>query len=160
MTGILHQPGFLGTNANFAADMTLVLMLLIAALFTVGFILARQRRYVEHRWIQTTAATLNAILVLWMMILPFRDFILRDTDGPRPGIFYTITGIHAAIGAIAFVFGVFVTLRGNQLVPRVLRFNNYKLFMRVAYSLYILATLLGILVYFTWFVIVPNPPIY
>jgi len=160
MTGILHQPGFLGTNANFAADMTLVLMLLIAALFTVGFILARQRRYVAHRWIQTTGATLNAILVLWMMILPFRDFILRDIGGPRPGIFYTITGIHAAIGAIAFVFGVFVTLRGNQLVPRVLRFNNYKLFMRIAYSLYILATLLGVLVYFTWFVIVPNPPIY
>jgi hypothetical protein len=43
MTGILHQPGFLGTNANFAADLTLVLMLLIAVLFTVGFILARQK---------------------------------------------------------------------------------------------------------------------
>ena len=31
MTELLHQPGFLGTSANFAADMTLVLDFLVAA---------------------------------------------------------------------------------------------------------------------------------
>jgi uncharacterized membrane protein YozB (DUF420 family) len=126
----------------------------------VGFILARRRKFEAHRWVQTTGATLNAILVLWMMILPFRDFVIRDNGGPRPNIFYTITSLHAAIGAIALIFGVFVTLRGNQLVPKSLRFNNYKLFMRTAYGLYIFATFLGVLVYIVWFVIVPNPPLY
>src|SRR3990172_6829725 len=123
MNEFLHQPGFLNTNANFAADMTLVLMLLVAALFTIGFILARRRKYKAHRWVQTSAASLNAILVLWLMILPFRDFVIRDQGGPRPTIFYAITIAHAVIGAIAFPFGMFVVLRANKLVPKPLTFN-------------------------------------
>jgi uncharacterized membrane protein YozB (DUF420 family) len=158
LTDFLHQPGFLNTNANFAADMTLVLMLAVAALFTYGFFLARRRRYDAHRWVQTSAASLNAILVLWLMILPFRDFVLRDQGGPRLPVFYTITVIHALIGAVAFPFGMFVMLRGNNLVPKRLRFSNYKLFMRTAYALYMAATLAGLLVYYVWFVVVPNPP--
>jgi uncharacterized membrane protein YozB (DUF420 family) len=160
MTEILHLPGFLGTSANFAADMTLVLMVLISILFTIGFWLARKRKYQAHRWVQTTAVFLNAVFVLWMMILPFRDFVIRDMGGPRPGIFYGVTMIHALTGAIAFPFGVFVALRGNELVPQALKFNNYKLFMRTAYGLYLVATIIGILVYITWFVLIPNPPVY
>jgi uncharacterized membrane protein YozB (DUF420 family) len=157
---ILHQPGFLGTSANFAADMTLMVGLLVAALFTIGVAMAVKGRYQTHRWIQTTAASLNAVLVLWMMILPFRDFIVRDFLGSRPPIFYYVTSAHALIGLCGLTFGIFVTLRGNELMLKPLKFNNYKLFMRIAYGLYMLATLLGIWVYLTWFVNNPNPPTY
>lgn len=109
---------------------------------------------------QTSAATLNTIFVLWMMILPFRDFILKDTGGPRPAYFYLITIIHAISGALAIPFGLFVVMRGNNLVPSPLRFRNYRLFMRVAYGLYILATLAGVVVYITWFIIISNPPVF
>jgi uncharacterized membrane protein YozB (DUF420 family) len=160
MNEILHQPGFLGTNANFAADMTLVVSIIVAILFTVGVVLAVKGRYTAHRWVQTTAAALNAILVLWMMILPFRDFIVRDFMGERPAYFYAVTTAHAIIGFTALIFGLFVVLRGNNfiLIPKAFRFNNYKLFMRISYALYMLASLLGIWVYFTWFVSIPNPP--
>jgi uncharacterized membrane protein YozB (DUF420 family) len=158
MTEILHQPGFLGTNANFAADLTLVLMLLVGVMLTIGFYLARKRNYEAHRWVQTGAVVLNAVLVLWMMILPFRDFVVRDQGGPRPATFYWITILHALIGAVALVFGVFVALRGNGLVPKALRFSNYKLFMRTAYALYLLAILAGVVLYVVWFVMIPNPP--
>jgi uncharacterized membrane protein YozB (DUF420 family) len=160
MVEILHMPGFLGTNANFAADMTLVLMLLVGVMFTIGFMLARKKKYETHRWVQTSAAILNAILVLWLMVLPFRDFVIRDVGGPRNGIFYTLTILHAAIGAIAFPFGIFVVLRGNKLVPKFLQFSNYKLFMRTAYVLYMTAIFFGVLVYIVWFVLIPNPPLY
>ena len=36
-------------------------------------------------------------------------------------------------------------LRGHNLVPKRLRFNNYKLFMRWAYALYMLATIGGVI---------------
>ena len=160
MTDIFHQPGFLGTSANFAADLTLVLMILIAGLLTVGFYLARRQRFAAHRWVQTSAVTLNVILVFWLMVLPYRDYVIRDSGGPRPGYFYWITSLHALLGAVAIPFGLFVTLRGNGLVPRALKFKNYKLFMRTAYTLYILTTLVGVLVYLTWFVWIPNPVSY
>jgi uncharacterized membrane protein YozB (DUF420 family) len=162
MNQILHQPGFLGTNANFAADMTLVISVVAAVLFTVGMVMALKKRYEVHRWIQTVAATLNAILVLWLMILPFRDFVVRDFLGTRPPIFYYVTSVHGFIGFFGLILGLFVVLRANNfiLIPKVLRFNNYKLFMRISYALYMLATLMGIWVYITWFVTIPNPPIF
>ena len=61
MNEILHQPGFLGTNANFAADMTLTASLIVAILFTVGVVLAVKGRYGAHRWVQTAAAILRLV---------------------------------------------------------------------------------------------------
>jgi uncharacterized membrane protein YozB (DUF420 family) len=161
MTELLHQPGFLGTSANWAADMTLLASGLVAILLTIGVVLAVRGQYQAHRWFQTTAVTINAILVLWLMVLPFRDFVVppsNPTGLPLSAI--ATTRIHAAVGFTALVFGLFVTLRANKLMPKFLRFNNYKGFMRVAYALYMLATLIGLFVYITWFVGNPNPPSY
>ena len=160
MTDLLHAPGFLGTNANFAADATLVASLLVAALFTAGYVLALQGKYETHKWVQTTGAIINVILVLWLMLLPYRDFIVRDTGGPRESVFYYVTTIHATIGFLAFVFGNFVVLRGHGLVPDGLKFNKYKPYMRTAYWLYISTTALGVWTYITWFVTVHTPPVF
>ncbi len=158
MIQILHAPGFLGTSANFAADVTLIIMLVTAALFSIGFYLARQENFEAHKWVQTIGAVVNLIMVLWMMALPFRDFIIRDQGGPREGFFYTVTALHAFTGLSATLFGVFVVLRGHKLMPKFLRFNNYKPYMRAAYGFYIAATLLGIAVYLAWFVFSQTPP--
>ncbi|MBT3315019.1 MAG: hypothetical protein HN390_10440 [Anaerolineae bacterium] len=160
MDEILHQPGFFGTSANFAADFTLVMMILIASLFTVGVVLAVKKKYDTHRWVQTAAAILNAIMVLWMMVLPYRDFVAPGIPAQLAERFHAITTLHAFVGFFALTFGLFVTLRGNGLVPKALKFKNYKAFMRVAYGLYMLTTILGIWVYSTWFVGNPNPPTY
>ncbi len=160
MTDFLHKAGFFGINANFAADMTLLLSMLVALLFSVGFFLARKGMYDTHKWVQTSGAILNIVLVLWLMILPYRDFIVRDTGGPRESIFYSVTMLHAIIGFFAFVFGNFVVLRGHKLVPLKLRFENYVPYMRAAYALYLTTTFLGIWVYWTWFVTTAKPPIF
>ena len=161
MTELLHQPGFLGTSANWAADMTLVASAIVVLLLTIGVLLAVRGQYRAHRLFQTSAATLNAILVLWLMVLPFRDFVAPATNpAGLPLSAIATTRIHAAVGTIALVFGLFVTLRANNLMPRFLRFNNYKAYMRVAYLLYMLASLIGLFVYITWFVGNPNPPLY
>jgi uncharacterized membrane protein YozB (DUF420 family) len=160
MTELLHQPGFLGTSANFAADMTLVLSLLVAAALTLGFLLARRGDFRRHRVVQTVAVLTNAVLVLWLMILPFRDFVAPGVPERLGERFIGVTTLHAAVGASALLLGVFVMLRANGLMPKPLRFSNYKRVMRISYALYMLATLIGILVYLTWFVGNPNPPVY
>lgn len=158
MIEFLHAPGFLGTDANLAADVTLIIMLITAGLFTIGFYLARKHKYDSHKWVQTIGAAINLVMVLWMMILPFRDFILLDKGGPREGFFYAVTVLHALTGLCATVFGLFVVLRGHKLVPKFLRFNNYKPYMRIAYGLYMAATFLGVTVYLVWFVFTASPP--
>ena len=95
-----------------------------------------------------------------MMILPFRGFVLPGVPGRLDERFYAVSTLHGLVGAIGLLLGVFVALRGNGLVPKVLRFNNYRLFMRVSYALYMVATAAGLLLYLTWFVNNPNPPSY
>lgn len=147
----MDRRGFLGTNASVAADVSLLAGIFIALLLTLGVVMAVRRRYSTHRWIQSTAVVLNIVQVLAIMVGSFR----RSAE---PGIperlgqpYYLVVTLHAAIGSIALLLGAFVALRGNELVPRFLKFNNYKLWMRSAYGLYMLATLAGIWTYVTWY---------
>jgi uncharacterized membrane protein len=160
MTEILHRPGFFGTAANFAADVTLLLSIVVALALTAGVVMALRGRYNTHRWIQTSAVVLNVILVLWFMILPYRDFIAPGIPEQLDERFYWVTTLHAFVGFFAFTLGTFVVLRANGLMIERLKFRNYKLFMRTSYGLYMITTLLGIWVYFAWFVNNPNPPVY
>jgi len=66
---------------------------------------------------------------------------------------YAVTKMHGLAGLIGLVLGVFVVLWGNKLVPKGLRFTNYKLFSRTSYALYSLVTLLGVVVYAVVFVV-------
>lgn len=66
---------------------------------------------------------------------------------------YSVTTVHAIIGTIGLLLGLFVVMRGNELVPKGWRFNNYKMFMRISYAFYMLATLLGVIVYIMAFIL-------
>jgi uncharacterized membrane protein YozB (DUF420 family) len=153
MQSTLNGPGFLGTHAPFVSDLSLVLTVLTAVLFTLGWQLARLGHYAAHRWVQTTAAALNTNIVLAVMVSSFVKHILPGIPGKLLQGDYGITTIHAVVGTIGMLLGVFVVLRANGLMPRALRFSNYKLFMRTSYSLYMLATLLGVTVYVLAFVL-------
>jgi uncharacterized membrane protein YozB (DUF420 family) len=152
MMDFLNGPGFLGMDAPFLSDLSLILMLLTAILFTIGWQLARRGRYEAHRWVQTTAVAINTIVVLGVMIRSYVTYILPGIPGKLLEGDYAFTTVHALVGLAAMMLGIFVVLRGNNLVPGALRFKNYKPFMRTAYILYMLATLLGVMVYILVFV--------
>ena len=153
MSDFLTTPGFLGTRATLRSDLTLVLILLTALMFSIGFILARRKRYQAHRWLQTSAVILNTLVVLISMVTSYIIYILPGIPDKLGQGDYAVTTIHGLSGAFAVLFGVFVTLRGNELVPASLRFKNYKLFMRWAYALYMLSTLGGIMIYIIVFIL-------
>lgn len=158
MEDLLHLPGFLGTAANLATDMALVLMLSVATLFTIGFGLARAGRYEAHRWVQTAGGLVSLILVLWLMILPYRDFILPGVPARLGMPFYGVTSLHALVGMVALPYGLYVILRGHNLLPERISFQNYRPFMRWAYGLFMTTIALGVAVYVVWFVTNPDPP--
>jgi uncharacterized membrane protein YozB (DUF420 family) len=147
MINFLNQPGFLGTHAPFISDLTLILILLTAILFTIGWQLARRKHFEAHRWVQTSSASLNAVVVLVVMIRSFVVHILPGIPGKLLQGDYAVTTVHALVGATGLLLGIFVVMRANGLVPKALRFKKYKPFMRTAYALYMTATLLGVFVY-------------
>jgi uncharacterized membrane protein YozB (DUF420 family) len=139
-------PGFLGTEASLGADLALVGSVVVMLIFTVGAWLALRRQYEAHRWAQTVGAVLNAALVFGIMIPALINVDPAENVDLPPSAFIYMTG-HEIVGAVALLFGLFVVLRGNGLVPERLRFENYKLYMRWAYALYLIATLVGVAVY-------------
>ncbi len=154
MSDFYLWPGFLGTNAPFGPDLALVLVLFSSALFTVGWRLAVHRHYQAHRWVQTSAALINAVAVLAIMVGSFWGFVLPTLAARIRQPVTLITAIHAAIGTVTFLLGIFIVLRANNLAPQALRFRNYKLFMRTSYGLYMLSTLIGVSVYVATYVLV------
>lgn len=152
MINFLNAPGFLGTRAPFYSDLTLILILITAVLFTAGMQLARRKHYRAHRWIQTTTACLNALVVIVVMIRSFITYILPGIPGKLLVGTYGVTTVHALIGTFGLLLGLFIVLRANGLVPAGLRFTDYKLFMRISYGLYMLATLIGVIVYIAVYV--------
>lgn len=152
MSDFLTTPGFLGTGATLRSDLTLLLIIFTAILFNIGFILARRKHFDAHRWVQTSAVILNSLVVLISMVTSYIIHILPGIPSKLAQGDYAVTTIHGIIGALALIFGIFVMLRGNELVPQRLKFQNYKPFMRWAYGLYMLATLGGIAVYVIVFI--------
>jgi uncharacterized membrane protein YozB (DUF420 family) len=152
MKDFLTAPGFLGTRATLCSDLTLILALFTAILFTVGLILARRKQFTAHRWLQTTAVILNSLVVIISMVYSYIMNILPGIPSKLGQGDYAVTTLHGISGAMAFFFGIFVALRGNELVPKRLRFTNYKPYMRWAYGLYMLATLSGTIIYIIVFI--------
>jgi uncharacterized membrane protein YozB (DUF420 family) len=153
MFEFLNKPGFLGTHATNLTDLTLILIVLTAVLFTIGLFLARAKKIVTHRWVQTITASINAIVVLGVMINSFFVHILPGIPEKLFEGSYGVTTLHALIGLFGLLLGILVVMRGNGLVPKGLKFTNYKLYMRLSYSLYMLATLIGAFVYYEAFII-------
>lgn len=152
MINFLDAPGFLGTRAAVRSDLTLILILATAVLLTIGWQLAVHKHYTAHRWVQTAAVALNAGVVLFFMVTSFAIHIFPGLPAKLNEGAYGITTLHAFVGVLAVGLGVFVALRGNGLVPKALRFTNYKLFMRTAYGFYMIATLGGVGLYLALYV--------
>jgi uncharacterized membrane protein YozB (DUF420 family) len=147
MMNFFNQPGFLGTHAPLLSDITLILILCTAVSLTIGWQLARHKHYEAHRWVQTGSVLVNSLVVLSVMVRSYVVHILPGIPARLLQGDYAVTTLHAIIGLTSLLLGIFVVLRANKLVPKRLRFRNYKLFMRTAYALYMFATLLGVVVY-------------
>lgn len=138
--------GFLGTKATFAQDISLIGSILVAIAFIIGAYLAVKGYYTAHRWVQTGAAGVNLALVFGVMI-PSLLNVSPDENLTLPVAAFVAMPAHEVIGTVAMVFGVYVVLVGNEWLPQRWRFTNYKLFMRIAFGLYLAATIIGVAVY-------------
>jgi len=147
MQTFLSGSGFLGTSAPFHSDLSLVFILISAVLFTIGWRLAVGKHYDIHQWVQTAAAVFNTLAVATVMIPAFIAYIIPGIPAKLLEGSYGVTTVHAVIGTLGLLLGVYVVLSANGLLPARLRFHNYKPFMRTSYAIYMIATVIGVVVY-------------
>jgi plastocyanin len=152
----MNGRGFLGTNATLLSDLSLVFGIGVALLLTLGVAMARRRKFAVHRWIQSSAVSLNVLQVGLIMLGSFARSAAPGIPARLGEGYYAIAAAHGLAGTVTLLFGTFVALRGNELVPSGLRFHNYKLFMRTAYGAYMTVTVLGFLLYVTWYTGAPR----
>jgi uncharacterized membrane protein YozB (DUF420 family) len=141
--------GFLGRPSTFGADLNLLIQITLGLLLLAGLLLARRSRYAMHGACQSLALVATLVMTaIWMLPAYHNNY--------GPAIFKlgnrvnVAAAAHVVVGSLALLLGIYVVLvAGTPLVPKALRFSNYKVWMRTLISVWWLALLLGVLTY--WF---------
>jgi uncharacterized membrane protein YozB (DUF420 family) len=144
--------GFLGTNATVSADFNLAAHIAMGIALLGGMLLARRGHYRAHKYCQSTVLLLNLPLIAFIMVPSFRDQVQPQLPGSLGDRFYVVATVHAVIGVLAQVLGLYIILvAGTTLIPRGLRFKRYKLWMRIELALWWIVVLAGVGVYSVWY---------
>lgn len=147
------QKGFLGTRAFVLSDLNLIAQFVLLAGLSWGVLLARRGYYKAHQYIQTSMVLLNLVLVLSIMVGSFIRKVAPGLPRNLTTLFGMISIVHAGIGLLAVACSVYLLLRMNQLIPERLRNKRWKNLMRLTFGLYWTVGLLGLALYYIWYVL-------
>jgi uncharacterized membrane protein YozB (DUF420 family) len=149
---LFPERGFLGTGAPFAADLNLVLQLIMEAALIAGVLLAKHKCYKAHGICQTTVLLLNLVVIGLVMWPSFRQQVEPALSHGLHKRYYKAAMLHAALGTTAEFLGLYIVMvAGTNLLPQFLRFTNWKLWMRTELVLWTVALLSGMGTYYVWY---------
>ena len=145
--------GFLGTGATFRADLNLVVQVSMGIVLLVGMVLAKRKNFRAHKYVQSSVMILNLLMIFLIMAPSFHKQVQPQVPGGLKEAYYLVPYIHAVLGTIAEVLGLYIVLvAGTKLLPRKLKFKRYKPWMRTELALWWLVVLIGIGTYYTWYI--------
>jgi plastocyanin/uncharacterized membrane protein YozB (DUF420 family) len=129
----------------------LIIELLMGATLLVGMFLARARQFRAHGICQSAMVILNLAPILSFMLPGFRTAVVSGLPAHLNDRFYAVATAHAVLGATAELLGLYIVLTaGTNLLPRALRFTNYKRWMRTELGLWWLVIAFGVGTYWVW----------
>jgi uncharacterized membrane protein YozB (DUF420 family) len=145
--------GFLGTGATFAADLNLVVQIMMGVALVMGAVLAKQKRYKAHGICQTTVLLLNLLMIGLVMGPSFQQQVKPALSKVLHKWYYEAAAIHAVLGITAELMGLYiVTVAGTNILPEWLRFKQWKWWMRTELVLWAIVLLSGMGTYCAWYV--------
>jgi CDGSH-type Zn-finger protein/uncharacterized membrane protein YozB (DUF420 family) len=142
--------GFLGSSA-LIPDLNLTLELLLVAGLTFGYWLAKRGNIAAHRYNQTIWVLVNTVLVVLIMARGM-DNAAVESAADLAKIHIWVPWLHATLGAITVASGLWLVLQMNGLLPKQLHVRGWKTLMRISFAGYWLVALLGIAIYYVWFI--------
>ncbi len=154
------QSGFLGTNADLLADLTLLAYILILLpLMVVGYYYARRKRFEpQHKTVMTTITLVNWVLILLVMVSSFTFAVAPAIPEGLSDRAILLPTIHVITGGLAQVIATYLLARMwlEKQLPEWLKIKNIKIYMRFTLTLWVVTALLGIAIYFTWYSATPT----
>lgn len=141
--------GFLGTDASFLSDLSLVLIWVFFIAAAVGAINGRRRRISKHCPVMATGSFLNWIPVLMVMI-PNWLAVASGTADTHAGIPTIAPLVHGVLGGVTQLLMTYTVTRMywlEDLPPR-----RPIWLMRATIALWVIAVLGGTVVYLTLYV--------
>ena len=151
-SGIAARPGIFGTKANLFSDLNLIAQIVLLSGLSLGMVLARRGHITAHQYNQTAWVSINIVLTIFIMVVAYYETILPGLPGVLSQAFGLVSTIHAALGLLAIACGVYLILRMNQRIPKKWRIKNWKRMMRLTLALYLLVGVLGLGIYYVWFI--------
>lgn len=149
--------GFLGTEATFREDFNLIVQISMGVALLIGRGFARRKNFKAHRNCQATVVLLNLFFIFLIMEPSFRRQVFPHLADVFHHIRLAIPLIHAALGTIAELLGIYIVLvAATRILPEKLRFKHYKPWMKTELALWWTVILLGIGIYLSWYVFVPK----
>jgi plastocyanin/uncharacterized membrane protein YozB (DUF420 family) len=150
--------GFLGTGATFRADLNLVIQVAMGLALLLGMALARRKNFRAHKYCQSSVMVLNLVMIFLIMAPSFHKQVQPQLPGGLNEAYYLVPYVHAALGTIAEVLGLYIVLvAATKLVPRKLHFKRYKPWMRTELALWWLVILIGLSTYYIWYIASSKP---
>ncbi len=144
--------GFLGTGATFGADFNLVVQFVMGATLIAGAYLAKQKRYKAHGVCQTTVLLLNLLMIGLVMWPSFQQQVKPALSKVVHKWYYEVAIIHAVLGITAELLGLYIVIvAGTNVLPRWLRFKQWKWWMRTELALWMIVLLSGVGTYYAWY---------
>jgi len=145
--------GFLGTGATFAADINLVVQLIMGLALVTGALLAKHKRYRAHGICQTTVLLLNLLMIGLVMWPSFQQQVKPAMSKVLHKRYYEAAAIHAVLGITAELLGFYIVIvAGTNVLPQWLRFKHWKRWMRAELALWAIVLLSGLGTYCAWYV--------
>jgi plastocyanin len=142
----------LSPNAMPAAQINLVLQLLMGVALLAGMWLSRRKHFTAHGLCQSAVLLLNSVLIAAVMWRSFRVQVMAQIPGGMRDPYITVPAFHAALGSAAELLGIYIALvAGTRLIPEPLRFKNWKRWMRFELALWWAVIFLGVGTYLIWY---------
>jgi hypothetical protein len=148
-SGKADAPGFFGSG-TLRADINIILELQLVGGLTFAMLLAKSGNIGAHRVNQSAWVIVNAVLVALIMIPSIRTLKLAHlSDLGNSGNLIVV--IHAAIGALTLIAGLWLLLQMNDILPARWHLRGWKTLMRATLAGYWAIALLGIATYRVWY---------
>ncbi len=153
VTYMTARPSLFGTHATLSSDVNLIAQLLLLLGLSLGAALAHRGRITAHQYIQTGLVLFNIVLTIFIMIPAFVSSVTPKLPGTLGTAYGLVAAIHAALGAIAILCGLYLILRMNQLLPKSLQISGWRNLMRFTLALYWAVGLFGLATYTIWHIL-------